>query len=65
MKKCLARYGLMPQTDGWNRNNRGDSVPMTNMRYRKGWIKRVILHIKYNNRFIVNFGKVFTEVYFL
>jgi hypothetical protein len=40
-------------------------LPLTNMRYRNGWIESVILHVEYNNRFIVSFGKVFAEVYFL
>ena len=55
----------LPQTDRWYRNGRVDSVPLTNMRYRNGWIESVISHIEYNNRFIVSFGKVFAEVYFL
>ena len=41
-----------------------ESVPLTNMRYRDGWIESVISHIEYNNRLIVSFGKVFAEAHF-
>ena len=39
-------------------------LPLTNMRYRNGWIESVISYIEYNNRFVVSFGKFFAEVYF-
>ena len=42
-----------------------DSVPLTDIRNRNGWIESVISHVEYNNRFTVSFGKVFAEVYFL
>ena len=39
-------------------------LPLTNMRYRNGWIESINLHIEYNNRRIVSFGEFFAEVYF-
>ena len=42
-----------------------ESLPQTDRWYRNGWVESVISHIEYNNGFIVSFGKVFSEVYFL
>ena len=41
-----------------------ESLPLTDMRYKNGWIESVISYIEYNNRFVVSFGKFFAEVYF-